>query len=76
MLGVALAPDSGTYQKTEAMLHLANQWSDGMRTGKVKRDEAWLAITSVIMKTTSIESTMLSHDSICTDLWTPAIGVC
>lgn len=53
MLGAVLAPDGGTYQQTKAMLHLANQWADGVITGNVKRDEAWLAITSVIMKTMS-----------------------
>jgi hypothetical protein len=55
-----------------------------MRTGKIKRDEAWLAITSTIMKTMSypLPALNLSKQQ-CDDIMAPiiiyglpAIGVC
>lgn len=50
-LGVDLALDGNTGQQARKMKDTAIKWADAMRTGKISRDKAWLAISSTIWHT-------------------------
>jgi hypothetical protein len=47
-LGVYLAPNGNHYQQISKMKQLAVQWADNMRTGRIPRDDSWLAFNSTI----------------------------
>ncbi len=47
-LGVYLAPDGNTRRQHRKMTDLAIEWADCMRTGKIPKDDAWLAFNSTI----------------------------
>jgi hypothetical protein len=47
-LGVHLAPDGNSLDQFIKLLQLATSWSDSMRTGNISKDDAWLALTSMI----------------------------
>jgi hypothetical protein len=50
-LGVFLAPDGNLEEQFQKMLAAANKWAENLRTGKISRNEAWLALQSTIMRT-------------------------
>lgn len=66
------------------MIRLATQWSDNMRSGKILREDAWLAINSTILHTLSypLPALNLSRDQceaiMCPILFRglPAMGIC
>ena len=49
-LGVILAPDGNNDDQVEALLQKAEQWAELITTGHLKRDEAWRALNSTILK--------------------------
>ena len=66
------------------MMDKAKKWADAMRSGRISRQEAWLAITSTIWKTLSypLSATNLTKSQ-CEQIMSPilkyglpAIGVC
>jgi hypothetical protein len=83
-LGVHLAPDGNTKQQQQKMLEAAIKWADAMRTGKIPKDDAWLAFNSTIWKTLLYPLPALNMspedcDRIMAPLLRyllPAIGVC
>ena len=50
-LGIHLAPDGNTFQQAKKMIDLAKTWGNHMRTGKITRHEAWVALNTTIMRT-------------------------
>ena len=50
-LGVDLAPDGNTKQQVNSMREATIKWSDAMRTGKISKSDAWVALTSTIWST-------------------------
>jgi hypothetical protein len=50
-LGIFLAPDGNTFQQQEKMKEASLKWADCMRTGRISRDDAWLAFYSTVWKT-------------------------
>jgi hypothetical protein len=50
-LGVFLAPDGNLTDQFNKMKSTAIQWSDGLHTGNIKRDEVWLALQSTTLLT-------------------------
>jgi Reverse transcriptase (RNA-dependent DNA polymerase) len=83
-LGVDLAPDGSTQQQAKKMIDIAIKWADAMRSGRISRSEAWLAINSTIWKTLTypLSAINLSKDQ-CERIMAPilnyglpAIGVC
>jgi hypothetical protein len=50
-LGVYLAPDGNTQAQFQKMLQKVTHWADNMRTGRISRNEAWLALSSTIWRT-------------------------
>jgi hypothetical protein len=50
-LGVFLAPDGNLEAQFEKMRKAVVKWVDGLQTGKISRDEAWLALQSTILRT-------------------------
>jgi hypothetical protein len=49
-LGVFMAPDGNCTAQFNKLLTLATSWSDAMRTGTIRWDKAWLAVSSTIMR--------------------------
>jgi hypothetical protein len=83
-LGVDLALDGNTLQQARKMIDTAQKWADNMRTGRISRDEAWLAITSTIWRTLAypLPSLNLTKPQ-CEDIMAPilryglpAMGIC
>jgi hypothetical protein len=52
-LGIDLAPDGNTIDQTKSMHGAAVKWADAMRTGKISKMEAWIALNSTIWSTLS-----------------------
>jgi hypothetical protein len=52
-LGVFLAPDGNCEAQLEKMRNAVVTGTDGLRTGKISRDEVWLALQSTIFPTLS-----------------------
>jgi hypothetical protein len=50
ILGVWLAPSGDATDQVKQMRKLTKDWADHLRTGKLKRHEAWLALTTTIWK--------------------------
>jgi hypothetical protein len=83
-LGVDLAPDGNTVQQEKKMYDAASQWADSLRTGKISKTEAWLALQSTIMKTLTYPLPALNlTQSQCDHIMQPilkyvlpAMGVC
>jgi hypothetical protein len=83
-LGVFLAPDGNLEEQFQKMLTAANKWAENLRTGKISRNEAWLALKSTIMRTLvyplpAIRLTKSQCESIMAPLLRfclPAMGVC
>jgi hypothetical protein len=83
-LGILLAPDGNTLQQQEKMKGLAIKWADCMRTGRISREDAWLAFYSTIWKTLSyplpaLNLTREECDKIMAPILQyllPAMGVC
>ena len=50
-LGVFLAPDGNLNSQFKKMLKAVTTWVDGLRTGKLSREEVWLALQSTILRT-------------------------
>jgi hypothetical protein len=83
-LGVFLAPDGNLEEQFQKMLAAANKWAENLRTGKISRNEAWLALQSTIMRTLvyplpAIRLTKSQCESIMAPLLhfcLPAMGVC
>jgi hypothetical protein len=50
-LGVFLAPDGNTSREQQKMRDQAIKWADCMRTGRIPREDAWLAFYSTLWKT-------------------------
>jgi hypothetical protein len=44
-----MAPDGNCTAQFNKLLTLATSWSDATRTGTIRRDEAWLAVSFTIM---------------------------
>ena len=83
-LGVFLAPDGNYNDQIEKLTNLAVQWADGMRTGRISRDEAWLAVSTTIWRSLSYP---LAAMRLSKDQWEvimapvlryclPAMGIC
>ena len=51
MLGVYLAPDGNLDAQIEKMSKSVMNWVDGLRTGRLSKDDAWLAVQSTILRT-------------------------
>ena len=52
-LGVFLAPDGNLEAQAEKMGKAVKIWVDGLRTGRISKDETWLALQSTILRTLS-----------------------
>jgi len=50
-LGVYLAPDGNLDSQIEKMSKAVSTWVDGLRTGQLSKEEAWLALQSTILRT-------------------------
>jgi hypothetical protein len=50
-LGVWISPDGNTTTQFQKLLQKALLWAEQMRTGSIRRDEAWLALQSTIWRT-------------------------
>jgi hypothetical protein len=50
-LGVYLAPDGILDAQIEKMSKSVMNWVDGLRTGRLSKDDAWLAVQSTILRT-------------------------
>jgi len=48
---VFLAPDGNSNAQFEKMKKAVISWTDGLQTGKISRDEVWLALQSTILRT-------------------------
>jgi hypothetical protein len=83
-LGIYLAPDGNHRQQLNKMIQIATKWVDSMRSGKISKDDAWLAFQSMVWKLLLYPLPALSLspedcDSIMRPLLhylLPAIGVC
>jgi hypothetical protein len=83
-LGIFLAPDGNYRQQLNKMLQIATKWADGMRSGRIPKDDAWLAFQSTVWKSLlhplpALSLTPEDCDSIMRPLLhylLPAIGVC
>jgi hypothetical protein len=49
--GIFLAPDGNTDDQCEKMKQAAIQWAEHMRTRKICRNDAWIAVQSTIWRT-------------------------
>jgi hypothetical protein len=50
-LGVWISPDGNTKTQFQKMIEKATLWVDQMRSGIIRKEEAWLALTSTIWRT-------------------------
>ncbi len=50
-LGLFLAPDGNTFQQQLKMKDATVKWADCVRTGRIPKEDAWLAFYSTIWKT-------------------------
>jgi hypothetical protein len=83
-LGVFIAPDGNSTDHFNKLLTLAMSWADAMRTGFIRREEAWLAVNSTILRSLaySLPALRLSRqqwDCILSPILQyclPAMGVC
>jgi hypothetical protein len=48
-LGVWISPNGNTRTQYDKMLEKALLWVEQMRTGKIKKQETWLALQSTIL---------------------------
>jgi len=73
-LGVWLAPSGNATDQVKQMRKLTEEWADHLRTGKLKRHEAWLALTTTIWKTLEypLNALTLSKEE-CDYIMAPAI---
>jgi hypothetical protein len=83
-LGVYLAPDGNTQAQFDKMYNKVIQWTDHMRTGRISKNEIWLAFTTTIWRTLCypLPAINLSRKQ-CEKLMTPllnyvlpALGIC
>lgn len=83
-LDIFLAPNGNTVRQEQKMRNIAIKWADDMRTRKISKDKAWLAIQSMIRKTLEypLPELNLSKQQ-CENIMSPilqyglpAIGVC
>jgi len=73
-LGIHLAPDGNVNLQAEKLKKLAIERADNMRTGHFTRSEAWLAVTSTIMRTHSYPLAALNlTKSQCEDIMRPIL---
>lgn len=79
-----LAPDGNTRRQVQKMVDSAISWADGMRTGKISKEDAWLSFQSTIWKslTYPLPAVNISKEA-CKRIMAPvlhyllpAIGVC
>jgi hypothetical protein len=83
-LGIYLAPDGNHKQQLNKMLQLSTRWADSMRSGKIPKDDAWLAFQLTIWKSLLYPLPALSlSPEACESIMRPllhyllpAIGVC
>jgi hypothetical protein len=83
-VGIHLALDGNIVQQAMKMKTLATNWADHMRTGKITRDEVWLALSTTIMRTLSYPLPALNlAKKQCEDIMRPllmhglpAMGIC
>jgi hypothetical protein len=83
-LGIFLAPDDNTIQQQEKLKDLAIKWADSMRTGRISREDTWLAFYSTIWKMLSyplpaLNLTCEEWDKIMAPILQyllPAMGIC
>jgi len=83
-LGVFLAPDGNLEAQAEKMGKAVKIWVDGLRTGRISKDETWLALQSTILRTLSypLPATRFSKiqcEAIMAPLLRyclPALGIC
>jgi hypothetical protein len=83
-LGVYLAPDGNTAAQFDKMLDKAVKWADNMRTGRISKNEVWLAFSSTIWRTLcyplpALNLTKKQCELIMTPLLKyllPALGIC
>ena len=50
MLGVDLAPDGNEKEQIRKMENTAQRWADAVRTGQMRRSDAWEGMRSTVMK--------------------------
>lgn len=50
-LGVYLSPDGNLSAQFEKMLGAVTTWVDNLRTGRLSKEESWLALQSTILRT-------------------------
>jgi hypothetical protein len=50
-LGVWIAPNGDTKVQVQKLLEKAHTWAEQMRTGVIRKTEAWLGLTSTIWRT-------------------------
>ncbi len=83
-LGVFLAPDGNTMRQQQKMKDSVVKWADCMRTGRISREDTWLAFYSTLWKTLTYPLSALNiskeeHEKILAPVLTyllPAMGVC
>jgi hypothetical protein len=74
-LGVDIALDGNWSQQIKKMRAQSELWADQIRTGKLRRDEAWTALNSTLWKTLQypLEATALTETE-CETIMCPAIN--
>jgi hypothetical protein len=83
-LGVYLAPDGNTMAQFDKLYNKVIKWADAMRTGRIPRQDVWLAYNSTTWRTLcyslpAINLTWQQCDKLMTPLLTyvlPALGIC
>jgi hypothetical protein len=83
-LGVWIAPNGDTRVQCEKLVEKSRIWADHMRTGSIRKDEAWLAMQSTIWRTfcyplNAVNLTKAQCETIMSPVLhyaLPAMGVC
>ena len=77
MLGVYLAADGNNDEQVEELREKGEKWADQVRSGYMNRYEAWLSLTTTIMKSIEypLPALTLAHFQVTRrgrPVWTPA----
>jgi hypothetical protein len=83
-LGVWIAPNGDTRVQCEKLVEKSRIWADHMRTGSIRKDEAWLAMQTTIWRTfcyplNAVNLTKAQCEAIMSPVLhyaLPAMGVC
>jgi hypothetical protein len=76
-LGVFLAPDGNLQEQFNKMLNVATIWADSMRTGRINKEEVWIALQLTIwcMLSYPLPALCLSRAQ-CEAIMAPVIRYC